>query len=76
MMEKVLRDMAKDILRTATDKMVSDYLNKRFRSKHDDERDPLRMVANSILDSVMRDIAKDIGRSCLGGVVFDYLIEA
>lgn len=36
-LEKVVRDMAKDTLKVTTDSIVNEYLNKRFRSKTFDE---------------------------------------
>mmetsp|Transcript_12891 Transcript_12891/g.9331 ORF Transcript_12891/g.9331 Transcript_12891/m.9331 type:complete len:182 (+) Transcript_12891:379-924(+) len=68
--------MAKETLRSTTDRIVNDYLNKRFRNKDDDERDPLKMVVNDLLGGVMRGMAREVGRGCLNSVVFDYLIEA
>mmetsp|Transcript_34533 Transcript_34533/g.33730 ORF Transcript_34533/g.33730 Transcript_34533/m.33730 type:complete len:137 (-) Transcript_34533:509-919(-) len=75
-MEKVVRDMAKETLKATTDRFVNDYLNKRFREKDIDEKDPLKMVVNDMMTNVMKDIAREIGRNALSGVVYDYLIEA
>ena len=61
--EKVVRDMCKQCVKAGTDKMVNDYLNKRYRTKTDDERDPLRMVVASLMNDVMKDIAKDVAKS-------------
>ncbi len=36
-MEKVVRNMAKETLKVATDGVVNEYLNKRFRNKTHDE---------------------------------------
>ena len=75
-MEKVVRDMAKQTLKVTTDSIVNEYLNKRVKSKGLEEHDPMRMVVNDLMTKVMRGIVRDIGKSSLGGVVYDYLIEA
>ena len=75
-MEKVVRDMAKQTLKNTTDQLVNEYLNKRFRSKTVEEYDPLRMVVNDMLTNVMKDLCKDVGKQNLSSVVYDYLIEA
>jgi len=76
MLDKVVRNMAKDVVKNTTDYVVNDYLGKRFRTKTIDEKDPLRMVGAGILEKVMKGLVKDIAKDRLGGVVFDYLIEA
>ena len=68
--------MTKEVVRTTQDQIVNEYLNKRFRTKAIDEKDPMRMVVADIMNNVMRGMVKDIAKGNLGGVVFDYLIEA
>lgn len=76
-MDKVVRDIAKQTVKVATDGIVNEYLNKRKRNQGIEEtHDPLRLVVNDLMTKVMRGIARDIGRNALGGVVYDYLIEA
>lgn len=59
-LDKVIRDMVKDIVKDNTERIVNRYLNKRFRDKDADERDPLCMVSKGIMDGVMKTQAKDI----------------
>lgn len=68
--------MTKEVVKNTQEQIVNEYLNKRFRHKGLDEKDPLHMVAAGIMNNVMRSMVKDIAKSNLGGVVFDYLIEA
>lgn len=68
--------MTKEVVKTAQDQIVNEYLNKRFRTKTIDEQDPMRRVVSEMMDKVMRSIAKDIAKTNTQGLVFDYLIEA
>ena len=43
--------------------MVNQYLNRRYRDKTIDEKDPLRMVVVDIMSNVMKGIIKDVARS-------------
>lgn len=75
-MESVVRDMAKEMVKDASNRIVNEYLNKRFRSKKEEEYDPLKMVANSLLEQAMRLILKGLVKENMGGLTFEYLIEA
>lgn len=75
-MEKVIRDMVKETVKNSTDNIVNRYLNKRYRQKDVDERDPLAMVVKSIMDGVMKDQAKKIASEAVHQLSLDYLIEA
>lgn len=75
-MENVIRGMAKEMVKDATNRIVNQYLNKRFRSKTEDEFDPMRMVANSLLESAMKSILKGLVKDNMSGLTFEYLIEA
>ena len=75
-MEKVIRDMVKETVKTSTDNIVNRYLNKRYREKDADERDPLAMVVKSIMDGVMKKQAKDIASNAVHELSLDYLIQA
>ena len=75
-MERVIRDMVKDIVKTSSDNIVNRYLNKRFRQKDVDERDPLSMVVASIMNGVMKDQAKEIAANSIKNLSLDYLIQS
>ena len=75
-MDKIIREMVKDIVKTWTDNIVNRYLNKRYREKDTDERDPLSMVVVSLMNNVMKDQAKDIASKAIHELSLDYLIQA
>ena len=76
MIEKVARDMIKDVLKDATEGIVNSYLNKRYREKHDDERDPLRMVTTSIYNDVVKSMLGEIAKRSVEDLALEYLIES
>lgn len=75
-MEKVIRDMIKETVKTSTDNIVNRYLNKRFREKDVDERDPMSMVVKSLLDGVMKSQIQEMTKQSIQDLSLDYLIEA
>lgn len=76
LMDKVVRDMVKETVKNCTDSIVNRYLNKRYRDKDVDERDPLSMVVKSIMDGVMKKQAQEVARDALHELSLDYLIQA
>ena len=56
--EKVVRSMARDVMKVTTDKIVNEYLNKRFKSQTIDEQDPMRRFADEMLRDVMLKMLK------------------
>lgn len=75
-MNNVVRDMVKEIVKTCTDNIINRYLNKRYRQKDVDERDPMSMVVASIMNNVMKQQAKDIASKAVQELSLDYLIQA
>ena len=61
-MQGVLRPFIHQIIKEYTNRMVTDYLNKRFTDKNIDERDPLWMMASTILVDVLREDIREIAR--------------
>jgi len=75
-MERVIRDMIKDIVKTWSDNIVNRYLSKRFRQKEPDERDPLAMVVKGIMNDVMKVQVREIASKGIQALSLDYLIQA
>mmetsp|Transcript_28382 Transcript_28382/g.25103 ORF Transcript_28382/g.25103 Transcript_28382/m.25103 type:complete len:492 (+) Transcript_28382:63-1538(+) len=75
-MEKVIRDMVKDTVKQCSDNIVNRYLNKRFRDKDVDERDPMSMVVKGFMDGVMKAQIKEIVQDSVQDLSLDYLIQA
>lgn len=59
-LDSVIRDFLKEIVKGVSDDIVNSYLRKRFKDKDVNERDPLRMVTNSMFDDVLRREMKKI----------------
>ena len=76
MLDRVIRDMLSEILNNTTEKIVNDYLRKRYTQKDISERDPLRLATNSIFDGVLRAQMKVIAKDALDALVLEYLIES
>ena len=68
--------MTKEVVKNTQEQIVNEYLNKRFRHKDLNEKDPMHMVVADMMNNVMRGMVRDVAKGNLGGVVFDYLIEA
>ncbi len=64
-LDSVVRSFLKDIVRGVSDDIVNGYLRKRFVTKNDNERDPLRMVTTDVFDGVLRSMLKDIAKSSI-----------
>lgn len=58
-----------EIIREYTNRMVTNYLNKRFADKHIDERDPLRRVNFDFISDVLRVEIRDMARDVINGLV-------
>lgn len=75
-MDSVVREMIREIVKDTTDRIVNRYLNKRFRDKDEDERDPIMMVLNTMIDDIMRGQAKVIAQEAVHQLSLDYLIQS
>ena len=57
-MDKVLRNMIREVLNSTIDTLISNYLRKRVLTEDEDEYysylDPIQMASKSMLDNVMR----------------------
>jgi transposase len=74
--ETVLRREVKNVMRLAQTQIIDEYLSKRNLKYIAEEKDPLNMASNSILNGVIKGFAKDVVRDAMRNRVFDSLIEA
>lgn len=75
-MQAVLRPFIHQIIKEYTNRMVNDYLNKRFADKNLDERDPLWMMMTSLMVEVLREDIREIARKTINELVFEYMMES
>lgn len=74
--ERVVRQIARETVREAQDRIVNEYLNKRFRAKAVEEQDPLRAVAADLVSEAVRAHATAVAKAATQSLVYDYLLEA
>jgi hypothetical protein len=63
--DAVIKNEVKNVMRTAQSQIIDEYLTKRHLNKYAEERDPLNMAANSILDGILKTYTTDVVRSCM-----------
>ena len=68
--------MTKEVEKQCTNQIVNSYLNKRYREKNIDEKDPLRMVVYDMIGRVMKGICFSIAKDAFKFCAYDYMIES
>ena len=74
--DQVLKNEVKNVMRLAQSKIIDEYLMKRDLKKYAEEKDPLSMAANSILNGVIAKHTKDVVRESMRYRVQDSILEA
>lgn len=75
MLDTIVWEFLKEIVKGASDDIVNTYLWKRFKDKDINEWDPLRMVTSGMFDEVLWWEMKKLVQESIHDLTYDYMIE-